>query len=289
MARLVSTSIPALDGYPLRATYYEPFEYGNHNGQIAVINSGAGIPKTFYEPFATWLADQGIIVITYDYRGIGSSRGNSIRRLSVSIQDWGSKDCAGVLLAATKRYPWARLSVIGHSIGSIVTGFVRNPPKIERLLLICPHTGYSGDYAKSGKLSMLFLWHMLMPIATQLSGYFPGRLLGLPEDLPYGIAMEWSSRCETKDRNAQELDHRAKSFLQITSQALVLRPRDDPFSTRPAVNRVKKLFSSIEFEDVQLDTDAHASLGHFGFFKSSSREHFWPMALSWLRIGVVSR
>ena len=31
---------------------------------------------------------------------------------------------------------------------------------------------------------MRMLWHVVMPILTKGFGYFPGRLLGLPDDLP---------------------------------------------------------------------------------------------------------
>ena len=77
----------------------------SHPPYVAIINSGAGIPKSFYEPFASWLADKGVPTITYDYRGIGGSRGKSLRHLSASIQDWGSKDCAGILKYTHGLYP----------------------------------------------------------------------------------------------------------------------------------------------------------------------------------------
>ena len=44
----------------------------------AVLIGGAmGVRQAFYRPFAQWLADQGYVVATFDYRGVGDSRGRA--------------------------------------------------------------------------------------------------------------------------------------------------------------------------------------------------------------------
>ena len=286
MARLTLSYIQALDGYPLQIARYEPFRRGPFT-KVALINSGAGIPRTFYEPFAAWLADEGVPVVTYDYRGIGGSRGKTIRTLSASIQDWGSKDCAGALFFLRTTYPTAEISIIGHSVGGLVTGFVTTPPQIARMLLICPHTGYSGDYARSSRLKMFLSWHVVMPIITWVAGYFPGRRLGLPEDIPYGVAIEWANR---RGRNNATIDAQRGSFPHIAACALTVRPEDDPFSTRSAMQRVQSLFSSTNFKDltIRADPDSNERIGHFGFFRPSNRAALWPIALQWATLGEMS-
>ena len=78
MARLSMLSIGAIgDDYPLEVAHYHPFHKRSTN-VVVVINSGAGIGKSLYEPFACWLADHGVSVIAYDYRGIGGSRRQSL-------------------------------------------------------------------------------------------------------------------------------------------------------------------------------------------------------------------
>src|SRR5438093_2649913 len=101
MARLSTFGIRTEDGYRIEVNLYEPFTRTSYS-EIVVVNSGAGIPKMLYEPFAAWLADNGMATVTYDYRGIGGSRGMSIRGRVASISDWGSKDCAGVLAWAQR-------------------------------------------------------------------------------------------------------------------------------------------------------------------------------------------
>jgi predicted alpha/beta hydrolase len=281
MARIVPNSISSLDGYPLDIAFFEPFGRRSNYRRIVLINSGAGIPKTFYEPFASWLADEGIPVLTYDYRGIGGSRGKTIRRFPASIRDWGSKDCAAAIQAAQTRYPDARIIVIGHSIGSVVTGFVSKPPTIESFLLVCPHTGYSGDYAGHSRKRMFLLWHVLMPAITRIAGYFPGRWFGLPEDLPRGVALEWANR---RDKDKLKFEGHYGAFVKIAARALAIRPGDDPFSTYAAMQRVRAAFPSTEFVDLSLSGGRWDAIriGHFGFFKERNREVLWPIALNWV-------
>ena len=284
MARLTIRSIYALDGYPLEIACYEPFNKRHHE-RVVILNSGAGIPKSFYEPFASWLADQGLPTVTYDYRGIGASRGKSIHKLSATIRDWGSKDCAAVLLDAFSAYPRAKISVVGHSIGGIVTKFVTTAVGIERLLLISPHTGFFGDYADNSRAKMFIAWHVLMPLITRIAGYFPGRIIGLPEDLPYGVALEWAGRRFEADLKFDILNGGGGG--NVACKVLVLRPRDDPFATRAAMKRVGSQFPLSTFTDriLELGGDANLGIGHFGFFKRRNRERLWPIALNWLSDG----
>ncbi len=281
MARIRTVLVRTEDHYSLEVNCYEPFARDRAE-HVLIINSGAGIPQTFYGPFSAWLADHGFYVVTYDYRGIGGSRGASIKGLRASIQDWGSKDCAATIAYAHRAYHGQRLYVLGHSIGSVMTGFVSQMPKIERMLLISPHTGYFGDYARDGRWRMFRMWHLSMPALSRAFGYFPGRRLGFPEDLPYSVAMEWGGRWRKRNlRGDEELG----GFARIATQALVLRPADDPFATKSAYDRIRERFSNIHFTDRSLL--AHRSLGHFDFFRRHHRDSLWGIGLQWLAFGEV--
>ena len=84
MARFRTALVRTKDHYPLQVNCYEPF-VRDRIGHVVIINSGAGIPQTFYGPFSAWLADHGFYVFTYDYRGIGGSRGATVKGLQASI------------------------------------------------------------------------------------------------------------------------------------------------------------------------------------------------------------
>lgn len=276
-------SIQALDDFHLDATIFSSRRL-SYPPSVAVINSGAAIPKRFYGAFAAWLADRGIPTITYDYRGIGSSSSRPLKNFDVTIEDWGSKDCAAVLKYAHTLYPAAKILVVGHSIGGIVTGFVRNDaPRIDRLLFISPHTGYLGDYASGSRWKMFFLWHVIMPLITKSKGYFPGRAFGLPEDLPAGVALAWARRRFKWNISSDSSYARCS---HIATEGLCIRPSDDLFATESAFRRVQARFDAAKFTDIVLEVNHRKErLGHFGFFNSASEERWWPIALEWLAHG----
>ena len=280
MARLQVVYLAASgDRYPLEVACYAPFAKSPIETAI-VINAGAGINKRLYEPFACWLADHGLAVYAYDYRGIGGSRGKTIRGLQATIEDWGSKDCAGVIAFARTMHPASKIHVFAHSIGSIVTGFARDSCNIERIVMLSPHTGYAGDYAPKARLAMFILWHLLSPIVSRVIGYFPGRALGLPEDLPLGIVRRWASR---RSQRSLRDDVGLASFTHIQSCILALRPYDDPFATHAAFARVRAQFPACHFDEMLIPEDIFGSrtkVGHFGFFNPDSRP-LWSLVLEW--------
>ena len=60
----------ATDGWKLEADIYT-----SPSPKIAVlISAGTGFPRQFYTGLAMYLARQGAVVLTYDYRGLGDQR-----------------------------------------------------------------------------------------------------------------------------------------------------------------------------------------------------------------------
>ena len=65
-------TVPAADGYKLGATLFLP---RGTRRRAALISSATAVPRKIYRGFAGYLARRGFAVLTYDYRGIGGSRG----------------------------------------------------------------------------------------------------------------------------------------------------------------------------------------------------------------------
>src|SRR2546428_14073244 len=61
---------PALDHLPLAGTLSDP--EGPLRGAV-LIGSAMGVPRGFYGAFADYLADSGLAVLRFDYRGIGGA------------------------------------------------------------------------------------------------------------------------------------------------------------------------------------------------------------------------
>jgi predicted alpha/beta hydrolase len=285
--------LTAADGETLFATLFSP-EGGRERDLVAVINSGAGIPATYYGRFAEGLAANGIATITYDYRGIGRSRPRNLRNYKASIKDWAELDAPAVLAWTRERYPGRTKAVVGHSIGGFLVGFTPDPSLIDHMVLVGAHTGYWRDYAAWAQPHMWAMWHALMPAVTRVMGYFPARRFGLPQDLPAGVANDWASRTRPDfERNYLlsdgSLDRsriaaiRAR-FGAVTADALALTFSDDPFATPKATARLRGLFTGCTFEERRIDTRSLGlgKVGHFGFFRTAARHALWPIAIEWL-------
>ena len=265
----MATSVPLVlrteDQVSIAATLHEnecPAQAPAAVPLVSIINAGAGIPAAYYTRFASFLADRGIPTLTYDYRGIGRSRPPSLKGFEASVAQWGDQDCVAVLKWAMTRFPAAQRAVIGHSVGGFVTGFVADAGLVDHLVFVGGHTGYWRDYAARARPGMWLLWHAFMPAVTRLMGYFPAHRLGLPEDLPAGITLEWANRRRpefwwnlrradgTLDR--PRIEEILGRFQAFRGRGLALSLADDPFATAAATQRLCTLFPGVTFEQQRL-------------------------------------
>ncbi len=91
--------VPAVDGYDLAATVFQPEE----GARDWVIVSGAfAVAARFYARYATALAEAGFGAVTYDYRGIGASRPASLRGFPATITDWAVLDVCLEIIDTTR-------------------------------------------------------------------------------------------------------------------------------------------------------------------------------------------
>ena len=276
----------AQDGYELGAVLYAARD-GADPQLAAVLHGGAGIAAQRYRHFARFLAGAGIPVLTYDYRGIGLSRPAALPGLRAVIEDWAEYDCSAAIGQMRERYPRAELLGIAHSVGALLFGGAHNAAEQSRLLLVGAHTGYFGDYAPLYRLPMAVLWHGLMPVLTHLAGYFPARRLGLGDDIPAGIALQWAARRSSDLRPGA--GERARRLLDrcaaLERPALMLRFSDDAFATAAGMRRLLTYYPRLAPEYL-LCTPADAGgqgIGHFGFFGRRAGLSLWPQLLARLQ------
>jgi predicted alpha/beta hydrolase len=279
------TRIAAADAYPLAATLYYSDQLQLPQ-KVAIINCATGVKASYYARYARFLAAHGYLAIAYDYRGIGASRPLSLRRLKASKSDWGSKDFEGIMQWVVKNFPDADIAVIGHSIGGVVPGFSASNGRIDRMLTVAAQFAYWRDYAARARYRMLLKWHVAMPLATALAGFFPGRRLGWLEDLPAGVAYEWAFRgARLEPAGAGRL------FPQLRCPLLAYSISDDDFGTPAAVLRLLHHYRGAARTHVVVRPEelALTDIGHFAFFHERFSSSLWLESLAWLDDGTVVR
>jgi predicted alpha/beta hydrolase len=285
-----SVRVPALDGYELGGYFFDAEDQAP--AQVAVLHCGAGIRAPRYRRFAAFLAASGIPTLCYDYRGIGASRPRALRGFRASIEDWAEYDCGGAIAWLRQRYPRARIIGIAHSIGALLVGGAHNSSEQAQLVLIGGHTGYYGDYHPRYRFPMTAVWHALMPSVTLVMGYFPARRLGLGEDLPARVALQWAGRRtgDLRPAGAGPGYERVQTLLDrcaaLQRPATLVSVSDDAFATASGRKRLlsfyPRLFPITHVEYSPADAGTRR-IGHFGFFGRRAGAALWPRLTALLR------
>ncbi|MGH6785174.1 MAG: alpha/beta hydrolase family protein, partial [Sphingomicrobium sp.] len=283
MIETVQVRLCALDGYAHGARFYSA-PTSEAPVQVAVVHCGAAIPAGRYRRFADFLAASGIPTLVYDFRGIGVSRPHALRGFRASAEDWAEYDCGGAIAWMRGRFPHAKIIGIAHSISALLVGGAPNCAEHDRLVFVGGHTGYYGDYRWRYRVPMAALWHVFMPAITRIVGYFPARRLGLGEDIPAMIALQWAARrspdlrpCDMGPGHArvQTLLDRCEALQR---PALLVSVSDDAFATRQGVKRLLSYYPRLSPLEHIAYTPLEAgrrSLGHFGLFGRRAGAVLW--------------
>jgi predicted alpha/beta hydrolase len=283
------------DGFTLHGQLWRAEKPSPHTALF--INAATGVAARYYHRYATYLAQQGYLVLTYDYRGIGASRPAKLRGLRATKHDWGALDCEAAIQTLNRQAPDLPMMAVCHSIGGFTLGLAPSAPMVRRALFVGCQYAYWQDYRLLVRVPMWLNWHLIMPVLTTIFGYFPGKTLRWLEDLPAGVAMEWATRFHPDfHKRYHRLQHaqRPVSGNELETrmgalQADILAIADvrDPFATIPATRRLLEYFfrCHCEFSRIDPRREKLPKLGHFGFFHSRFQSSLWPKSLEWLSTG----
>ncbi|WP_085883235.1 alpha/beta hydrolase family protein [Oceanibacterium hippocampi] len=276
------------DGVRLRGEFW-PARPGTASRTV-IVNPATGVLASYYHRYARFLTRHGLNALTYDYRGIGASRPASLRGCGYRWRDWGEYDFDAAVRFLRARDPDGRIAVVGHSIGGFLPGLAASAGAVERILTVGAQYAYWPDYAARQRLRLFVKWHLAMPLVTALCGYFPGRRLGWLEDLPAGVANEWSfrrARMEASYPASRRAEILAR-FDAVTAPLLAIATHDDIYATPPAVRRGLSYYRNAPKTLVHLGPDYFTAgpTGHFGLFHSAHEVRFWRDTVSWLVDGA---
>ena len=264
------------DGSRLSLRLYRP------EGPVtaAVLIGGAmGVRQDYYQPFAQWLAGQGYAVATFDYRGMGESRATrSLRGLKVDLFGW-ARDYDTAIDALREAAPGVPLYLVGHSLGAQLPGLLRNRAQVDGLISVAAGSGYWRDNAPPLRRMILYFWYLLVPVATALLGYFPGKRLRKVGDLPKGVMLQWRRWCLNPRYHvgAEGVAVRAQ-FEAARFPLVALSITDDELMTERGTRvlvdcypNAPRRIERIAPQDVQA-----LRIGHFGLFREQFRSTLWP-------------
>jgi predicted alpha/beta hydrolase len=271
----------AADGYRLGARHYPPS--GQRKGRL-IVAGATGVPQRFYGHFAGFAASQGFAVWTLDYRGVGLSRPPGLRGFRMDYLDWARLDLAAVLdhVAAQDGGP---ISMVGHSYGGHAFGLLPGHQRVDRLATFATGAGWHGWMPPLERLRVLALWWVFGPIVVKLKGYLAWSALGMGEDLPRDLFLQWRRWCRWPNYffDDPELPGLAEQFAQVRAPIRAINAVDDKWATPASRDAFMKAYCNAAVERITLDPQqlGLGPIGHIGYFRPQAMS-VWQETLDWL-------
>lgn len=281
-------SFQATDGFALS---------GHWHGDATQARAGVllvpamGVPQRFYADLAGWLAGHSLLVLSFDYRGIGASRplahARSLRGLKTDVRTWAERDTAAALaLLAQALGPGRRIHWLGHSLGGQIFGLVPGHERVASVMAVASGSGYYGHYPPKLKRQSRLLWWLVAPTAVALAGYFPGRRLRMLDDLPAGAIRQWRRWCLSPEYLMSEGGREWRErYASITTPMLVMSFTDDEYMSARSIESLHGWYAGAARQARRI-APAEAGLpgiGHFGFFRERiGRPRLWPELIHWI-------
>ncbi len=276
-------TIAATDRFKLAVTVHR--EADADCAGVIVICAATGVKRQFYQPYARYLAEQGFVVLTFDYRGIGDSRPVTLNKFKARMSDWGEKDIAGVLDWVRQAYPENKIMVIGHSVAGQVLGLAHNNDLVSAVVTVASQSGYWRFWPWNLRYVIFVFWYMVIPLLTTLFARFPSKFVGMGEDLPAGVAFQWASWGRDPDYILGKNSLTSKdNFSQFTGSWLSYSLENDFFAPAEAVDRLVTFYPNARPTRKHLTAGdlGVKRFGHFDFFKQRFKDSLWQETVEWL-------
>jgi predicted alpha/beta hydrolase len=266
--------IVASDGRKLAGRLFEPD--GPARGAVLLL-SAMGVRQDFYAPLAGWLAREGFLTQTFDYRGAGRSLVGRLRDEPADVLTWAERDCAGALGGLADRAGALPVTWVGHSLGGQVVPFVPNRERITKVVTVATGSGYWRENTPELRRRVWWLWFGVVPVAMAVCGYFPGRRLGMVGDLPKGVMAQWRRWCLNRDYAVGVEPSARAAFAAVTTPITSISFTDDELMSGRNIASIHGFYTNAPQTTKRLaPADVGVGrVGHFGFFRPEQAEPLW--------------
>ena len=276
---------------PLAATVYHPKTSTASKIKTAVMIAPAtGIKRQFYHSFATFLAEQGFGVITYDNEGIGQSLSTTLAKSDASLISWGRHDMPAVLDALQYEFPEASYHLIGHSAGGQLIGLMPNYAALSSIFNVACSSGRIKNLEMPYKLKAMGFMDAFIPLTNLVLGYTPADKIGMGEPLPRGVARQWREWCNGAGYIKTALGKTIHNhyYDELTMPSLWLGFSDDDIANSENIDDMIRVFPNMSVEKHYLNPK-DLGVSHIGHMRYFSRKTYskvpqlWQMAVDWLK------
>jgi len=254
--------------------------------KAVLISSATAVPQKYYGKFARYFAENGFAAYTFDYSGFGES-GNSpgyLRTHKSGVKGWGAIDQAAMVKLIQENHPDLKIVLVTHSIGGQIVGFNPMNKVFEKVLMAASQSGYWKTYDGWDRIRLWLFWYFFIPVFTPVFGYYPGKLIGIVDNLPKSVVLEWRRWGVQKEyfmhyRKETEEEYQ---FHQLQVPMRMYSFADDTFASKKGVDWLARQYKNAAVERLHFKASADGRKPkHFGFFKEEFKKEFWKPTLDW--------
>ncbi|WP_299216694.1 alpha/beta fold hydrolase [uncultured Aquimarina sp.] len=280
-----SYTVKSMDNYPISVHEFVP---KSSNNKTIVFAPAVAVPQKFYFSMATYLAEKGCNVFTFDYRSIGSSTSQSIQ----SLKEYGffswAMDFKAVSKYAKEEFPDNTQYMIGHSYGGNSVGFSDAFQYYDKYLTIGSQFGFYKHFTPRIRALIYLNFKFFVPITTSVLGYYPSSWFGLGKPLTTKAAKDWATFLLHPDSMLHFTKGSSETYYQdIKESMLLISIDDDLFAPKKSVdilsdrvyNNAKTIRKHLKPSDYNLKT-----IGHFDFFRKKNQNILWPIIDEWFQL-----
>ncbi|MBU4538380.1 MAG: alpha/beta hydrolase [Weeksellaceae bacterium] len=258
------------------------FEPEKSNGKLLLINSATGVKQQVYFSFAKYFAENGYVVITYDYSGIGESKPKKMKGFEASMRSWGTEDFKTVTNFIKADYANHRKFCLGHSVGALILGMNEDAEIFEKFIFVATQDAYIGHLSFKVGFTAFFGFGVALPVTVSLLGYFPAHWFGLGESLPKNVALDWRTLILNRKSTKRLFEKIDKDFSSdLRQKTFVIHAEDDHWVTWKGMESLmNNAYPNLDktYREIKIAESEKKEIGHINFFRSFNK-NLWKIVL----------
>ena len=284
----VSTiSFEAADGFELAACVYTPLAK-TANNKVLLIGSAFGVPYQYYKHFAGYMAEQGITVVSFDYRGISHSQQGNMPTEEILMQHWGELDLEAAIQFIKRTYSPEQLFYMGHSAGGQIIGLAPSSLEFDKVIIAASGVGSWRLWPGLQKYGLAAIWYLVFPVvmSVQFGDFFKSRFLG-PTPVPKNAVKQWLRWARSREYLfTPEHGIDTQGYHNIDTDILALTISDDWYAPSQARDGLLKHYPKCKQTILNITPASIGvkKIGHFGLFKKKQEieQGIWQPIVNFL-------
>ena len=281
-------SFIAEDGFKLNGAVFSAIGSSDNFNRVLIIGSAFGVPYQYYKHIAGFLAEQGMAVLVFDYRGISHSKHGNMATNRILMQHWGQLDLEAAIQFVQSEYQPKNISYLGHSAGGQIIGLAPSSHAFDKIIIAASGVGAWRLWPGVQKYALAAIWYLVFPVvmAFQFGDFFKSRFLG-PIPVPKTAVKQWLTWARSREYLfSPEHGLELSGYKRIDADILGITISDDWYAPKEARDGLLKHYPNANKEVLNISPKSleRKSIGHFGLFKKKQeiKDGIWQPIVNFL-------